>query len=172
MLKIVIEALEIIVPHEENKNYYKKVLENGESDSTLYFENGTYKFGYSDSNRSFLLHNKENIFEYVFYDLLTEEYLKLSRKIKNKDDLWTNLSGLLINYERDDLRKKLDFNIYDNKDYVFDLESCSTIFEDENTVVFELKIDNDQSIGLTSRLYFNQLKEMLKSTKLKIKELK
>lgn len=169
---MLIEALEIIVPHEENREYFKKVLESGNSDINFFFEEEIYKFGYTDSNRSFLFQDRKDIFEYVFYDLLTEEYLIPIRKIQNKDNLWSSLSILLINYERNDLRNNLNINLYDNKDYVFDIARCSNILEDENTVVYELKIYDDKSIGLATKFDFTRLKELLKLSKLEINELK
>jgi hypothetical protein len=87
-------GIEIIVPHEEQRQFYKRVVDTVNRNPNEIFENGKYKFGYSDSDRNGLTPEIARFLSILFFDLLTETYLPLKRRIINKDLLWSNLSVL------------------------------------------------------------------------------
>src|SRR6187549_316680 len=140
MIEDLKKAIEIIVPHENEKQFYKSILDKVEDNPSDLFENGKYRFGYSDSLRNDLTTNNKEIVKYLFFDLLTETYLQLRRRVINKDFLWSTLSVFLVNYECNHLRRQLDFNIYDNKDVDFTIENASTVFADSDYLVYLLKV--------------------------------
>ena len=141
---------------------------NLKEDKDSVFENDKYRFGYMDSERGHLKRNSKNLNNYVFYDLITESYLQLARKIKNQDDLWSRISVLLIHYDCNHLRQQLDFEIYDNKDLEYSIDNANNIFDTNDYVIYTLAIENDSAIGLVSKENFDMIRNILKNTDLNI----
>jgi hypothetical protein len=172
MIEDLKKAIEIIIPHEHEKQFYKSALDKVSENPNELFESGKYRFGYSDSNRHNLNLNSEELPKYLFFDLVTEVYLPLKRKIKSKDLLWSHLSVFLVNYDCNHLRRQLDFNIYDNKDINFTVDNSSRVFADSEYVVYLLKVHEDEALGFLRRDKFDELKNLLAIKDIEIKELK
>jgi hypothetical protein len=172
MIQDLKKAVEIIVPHEDERQFYKSTLDKVKGNPNELFENGKYRFGYSDSVRHSLTLDSKELPKYLFFDLLTEVYLPLKRKIKNKDLLWSNLSVFLVNYDCNHLRRQLDFNIYDNKDIDFTIDNSSAVFADSGYLVYLLKIHQDEALGFLHRDKFDELKNLLRIEDIEIRELR
>ncbi len=164
-----LKVLDLIIPHQDERDFMKETLLKLTNDKDSAFENGKYRFGYMDSERSHLDKKSKNLDTYVFYDLITESYLQLTRKINNQDDLWSKISVLLINYDCNHLRPQLDFQIYDNNDVEYSIDNANSIFDTDDYVIYSLTIKSDSAIGLISRDSFNLIRELLKDTELMIK---
>jgi hypothetical protein len=166
------KAIEIIVPHENERQFYKSTVDKVSENPNELFESGKYRFGYPDSDRQNLTPDSKELPKYLFFDLLTEIYLPLKRKIKDKDLLWSNLSVFLINYDCNHLRRQLDFNIYENKDINFTVDNSSNVFADSDYLVYLLKIHQDEALGFLHRNKFDELKSLLTINDIEIRELR
>jgi hypothetical protein len=166
------KAIEIIVPHENERQFYKSIVDKVSENPNELFESGRYRFGYPDSDRPNLTPDSKELPKYLFFDLLTEIYLPLKRKIKDKDLLWSNLSVFLVNYDCNHLRRQLDFNIYGNKDTNFTVDNSSKVFADSDYMVYLLKIYQDEALGFLHRDKFDELKSLLTINDIEIRELR
>jgi len=172
MIEALKNAIDIIVPHESEKQFYKKTLDKVNDNPHELFENGKYKFGYADSARGDLTLNNTELAKYLFFDLLTESYLQLSRRITSKDLLWSTLSVFLINYDCNHLRRQLDFNVYDNKAIDISIDNASSVFADSEHLVYRLRVHRDEAIGFLHKSKFGELVKILTPDGFEIKELK
>ena len=172
MTKDLKKAIEVIVPHENERQFYKCIMDKVSENPDELFESGKYKFGYPDSDRENLTPESKELPKYLFFDLLTEIYLPLKRKVKDKDLLWSSLSVFLVNYDCNHLRRQLDFNIYENKDIDFTVENSSKVFADSDYLVYLLKIHQDEALGFLHRDKFNELKRLLTIDDIEIRELR
>jgi len=163
-----LRALDFIIPHEDERSFKKETIMKLSNDKDSAFENSKYRFGYMDSDRSHLSKKSKSLNSYVFYDLITESYLQLTRKINNQDDLWSKISVLLINYDCNHLRPQLDFNIYDNKDVEYSIQNANELFDTDDYVIYSLAIKDDSAIGLLSKENYNIIREILRNTELTI----
>ena len=166
------KAIEIIVPHENERQFYQSTLDKVSENPNELFESGRYRFGYPDSARQNLTPDSKELPKYLFFDLLTEIYLPLKRKIKDKDLLWSNLSVFLVNYDCNHLRRQLDFNIYENNDINFTVDNSSKVFADSDYLVYSLKIHQDEALGFLHRDKFDELKSLLTINDIEIRELR
>src|SRR5688500_7428154 len=80
MIEDLKKAIEIIVPHENEKQFYKSILDKVDDNFNDLFEDGKYRFGYPDSLRNDLTTNNKEMIKYLFFDLLTETYFTIEKK--------------------------------------------------------------------------------------------
>jgi hypothetical protein len=171
MIEDLKKAVDIIVPHDNEKQFYKTTLDLAAKNPNDLFENGRYRFGYLDSKRDHLTPDNRDIPKYLFFDLLTEIYLQLRRKIINKDSLWSTLSVFLVNNQCNHLRKQLDFNIYDNKEIDFTVDNASRVFADSDYMIYLLTVHEDEALGFLHKDKFDGLKNLLRIKDIELKEL-
>lgn len=65
-----IDAIRIVVPHQEEQDFFAKTLEETISNNSSAFEGSKYRFGLIDSERNLLKPPSKELPFFVFYDLI------------------------------------------------------------------------------------------------------
>ncbi|OQD44410.1 hypothetical protein BUL40_02320 [Croceivirga radicis] len=163
------DAIKIVVPHDDEKEFCVKTIKDSISDGGSAFESSKYRFGYMDSERKNLNPSHKQLPFFVFYDLITESYLQLTRKINSQDDLWSRISILLINHNLNQFKSQLDSEIYYNHEIEYHVDNSNMIFNSTEFVIYKMSIENDSAIGLLPVNSYNQLIKLLDKTPIELK---
>jgi len=159
----------LLIHHSEMNSFFIKTVDSVLIEPENYFENGKYKLG----NRVDLKPTSGLLIDFVLFDLMeAEQYLIPISQIKDKEILWHWLSVFVENNNILNTRQHLTDEIYDNPEYIFDIEKSSLLFNASEYLIFSVDMIGVKSIGTIKRINFTQLELICKKLNYKLKELK
>lgn len=161
--------IDSIVYTEDYNSYFKSIVKNGLNNRESLFNDGEFIFSFYNQK----IKNIEKLtnFELLKIALQNEfiglNYLVSFSKITDKEILWHYLSVFVGDNNIPNIRQNLTNEIYDNPNYIFDIENSNSFFKESNFSIVCLEFEkNTKSLGCVKKDKLEQLKQS--ATKLDI----
>jgi hypothetical protein len=167
-LKNLYNLLDIIIPQKFNdaKEGYKNLLKKANENPKEVIPEEVLLDGFYGINN----YSNENFLTMVALDILSEGFISIIDSNFN-DYLWGKLSSLLIYNDAENLRIYLTHELYENKNIAYTYRNTNRIFKNSDFILFRLKFDDLEAIGLTKKNVYKDLKKECSHLEIDIRKL-
>lgn len=169
-LELYKELIDITIPHSHYNSHLKKEIVLVNNSPEHFFENNNYKY---ENRPSLVQQDKINLAKSVLLDLMaSNQYIVSYKEIKDKEFLWHWLSVFVGNNDIPNIRQHLTNELYDNPNYVFEIDKSSNLFEQTDFLIYGIIYNEEKYIGTIRKSNLQRLLMVSKKLGIQIRELK